>query len=157
MQSLPGYLHILQHTPRLWWAYYYYYLCCIGLSAYIIRSVVLVGEKMVPAKSITNSKSPFSPLFSLSLSLSFSLSQICQPSSQFCNLYKLCANLSLSLSIPSFFGLTTFSWFQQTMQTSCEVWPQFFTTCSEMICTERERERERFKGLGITGTQVCLS
>jgi hypothetical protein len=53
--------------------------------------------------------------------------------------------------------LTTFSWFQQTMQTSCEVWPQFFTTCSEMICTERERERERFKGLGITGTQVCLS
>jgi hypothetical protein len=40
--------------------------------------------------------------------------------------------VQISLSIPSsFFGLATFSWFQQTMQTPCEVWPQFFTTCSE--------------------------
>ncbi len=135
---LPGYLHILQHTPRLWWAYYYYYyhLCCIGLSA-IHNKVCCSGWWKNGTCKIYHQQQK--PLFPSLLSLSLKSASLLLSSVIFIN----CVQISLSLSLPSFFGLTTFSWFQQTMQTPCEVWPQFFTTCSEMICRERERERER--------------
>jgi hypothetical protein len=41
-----------------------------------------------------------------------------------------------SLAWPRFLGFSK----PCKLHVKCEVWPQFFTTCSEMICRERERE-----------------